>query len=137
MRQNSKAETDAATQTMGKEFSPLLLNRVDEEVRRNFNSRILQDRIALGMATQIDAHLSPAIATWITDTFGVKALTLRDLGLRDAEEPEIFEAAKAQGVIFMTKDSDFVDLVDRLGAPPQIIWLTCGNTSNVRFCQKH
>lgn len=65
----------------------------------------------------IDAHLSPAIATWITDTFGVTALALRDFGLRDAEDPEIFETAKAQGVIFMTKDSDFVDLVDRLGAP--------------------
>jgi predicted nuclease of predicted toxin-antitoxin system len=81
----------------------------------------------------IDAHLSPAIATWITSTFGVTALALRDLGLRDAEDLEIFEAAKAQGVIFMTKDSDFVDLVDRLGAPPQIIWLTCGNTSNARL----
>lgn len=33
----------------------------------------------------------------------------------------------------MTKDSDFVDLVDRLGSPPQIIWLTCGNTSNARL----
>ena len=72
----------------------------------------------------IDAHLSPAIATWITSTFEVTALALRALGLRDAEDPEIFEAAKAQGVIFMTKDSDFVDLVDRLGTPPQIIWLT-------------
>ncbi|NJO43234.1 MAG: DUF5615 family PIN-like protein [Cyanobacteria bacterium CRU_2_1] len=81
----------------------------------------------------IDAHLSPAIATWITNTFGVTAFALRDLGLRDAEDPEIFEPAKAQGVIFMTKDSDFVDLVDRLGAPPQIIWLTCGNTSNARL----
>lgn len=81
----------------------------------------------------IDAHLSPAIATWITDIFGVTAIALRDLGLRDAEDPEIFESAKAQGVIFMTKDSDFVDLVERLGAPPQIIWLTCGNTSNVRL----
>lgn len=81
----------------------------------------------------IDAHLSLAIATWITDTFGVTALALRDLGLRDAEDSEIFEAAKAQGVIFMTKDSDFVDLVDRLGALPQIIWLTCGKTSNTRL----
>lgn len=81
----------------------------------------------------VDAHLSPAIVTWITDTFGVTALALRDLGLRDAEDPEIFEAAKAQRVIFMTKDSDFVDLVDHLGAPPQIIWLTCGNTSNARL----
>lgn len=57
----------------------------------------------------IDAHLSPAIATWITNNFEVTAVALRDLGLRDAEDPEIFEAAKAQGVIFMTKDSDFVD----------------------------
>jgi predicted nuclease of predicted toxin-antitoxin system len=30
----------------------------------------------------------------------------------------------------MTKDSDFVLLLDRFGAPPKIIWLTCGNTSN-------
>lgn len=81
----------------------------------------------------IDAHLSPAIATWITNTFGITALALRDLGLRDAEDPEIFEAAKTQGVIFMTKDSDFVDLVERLGSPPQIIWLTCANTSNARL----
>jgi predicted nuclease of predicted toxin-antitoxin system len=78
----------------------------------------------------VDAHLSPAIAIWITGTFEITAVALRDLGLRDAEDPEIFEAAKTQGVIFMTKDSDFVDLVERLEAPPQIIWLTCGNTSN-------
>lgn len=81
----------------------------------------------------IDAHLSPAIATWVTSTFGVTALALRDLGLRDAEDSEIFDAAKAQEVIFTTKDSDFVDLVDRLGSPPQIIWLTCGNTLNARL----
>lgn len=31
---------------------PFLLNRIDEEVRKNFNPRILQDRIALRMATQ-------------------------------------------------------------------------------------
>jgi predicted nuclease of predicted toxin-antitoxin system len=33
----------------------------------------------------------------------------------------------------MTKDSDFVDLVERLGSPPQVIWLTYGNTSNARL----
>lgn len=66
------------------------------------------------MTIWVDAHLSPAIATWITSTFGITALALRDVGLRDAEDLEIFEAAKAQGVILMTKDSDFVDLVDAL-----------------------
>lgn len=85
------------------------------------------------MTIWIDAHLSPAIATWITNTFGITAFALRDVGLRDAEDEEIFAAAKAQGIILMTKDSDFVDLVERLGSPPQIIWLTCGNTSNARL----
>ncbi|BAY23260.1 hypothetical protein NIES2100_30240 [Calothrix sp. NIES-2100] len=79
------------------------------------------------MTIWVDAHLSPAIATWITNTLGVTAVALRDIGLRDAEDLEIFETAKSQGVILMTKDSDFVDLVTRLGSPPQIIWLTCGN----------
>ena len=39
------------------------------------------------MTLWIDAHLSPAIATWITDTLGVEAMALRDLGLREAEDP--------------------------------------------------
>lgn len=85
------------------------------------------------MKIWVDAQLSPAVATWISNTFGITALALRDVGLRDAEDLEIFEAAKAQEVIFITKDSDFVDLVERLGTPPQIIWLTCGNTSNSRL----
>ena len=81
----------------------------------------------------IDAHLSPAIAIWVNSTFKIKAFSLRDIGLRDAEDLEIFEVAKAQEFIFMIKDSDFVDLVERLEAPPKIIWLTCGNTSNARL----
>jgi predicted nuclease of predicted toxin-antitoxin system len=85
------------------------------------------------MTIWIDAHLSPAIAPWISRTFGISVFALRDLGLRDAEDPEIFEAGKAQKIIFMTKDSDFVDLVERLGSPPQIIWLTFGNTSNAQL----
>ena len=70
------------------------------------------------MTIWIDAHLSPAISIWITATFEISALALRDIGLRDAEDAEIFEAAKAQGIIFITKDSDFLDLVNRFGQPP-------------------
>jgi predicted nuclease of predicted toxin-antitoxin system len=43
---------------------------------------------------------------------------------------EIFEAARAENAVIMTKDSDFIDLVCRLGVPPQILWLTCGNVTN-------
>ena len=85
------------------------------------------------MTIWVDAHLSPTISTWISNTFELEAVALRDLGLRDAEDREIFAAAKAQEAIVMTKDRDFVDLVERLGSPPQIIWLTCGSTSNARL----
>jgi predicted nuclease of predicted toxin-antitoxin system len=35
----------------------------------------------------------------------------------------------------MTKDSDFVRLQQELGPPPQLIWLTFGNTSNAHLKQ--
>jgi predicted nuclease of predicted toxin-antitoxin system len=77
-----------------------------------------------------DAHLSPALAPWLRATFGIEAVPLRELGLQDAEDAAIFVAARAAGAVLMTKDSDFVGLVARHGAPPQIVWLTCGNTTN-------
>lgn len=82
------------------------------------------------MVVWTDAHLSPALAPWLTATFGVEAAAVRTIGLREAEDPAIFEAARRAGAVLMTKDADFVELVERLGPPPQIIWLTCGNTSN-------
>ncbi|MEJ7700007.1 MAG: DUF5615 family PIN-like protein [Pyrinomonadaceae bacterium] len=81
----------------------------------------------------MDAQLSPAIAFWIEENFDVQAFALRDLGLRDAEDIEIFDAAKKAKAIVMTKDSDFVSLLERLDSPPKIIWLTCGNTSNANL----
>ena len=36
-------------------------------------------------------------------------------------------------VVVMTKDGDFADLLDQHGAPPQVILVTCGNTSNARL----
>lgn len=85
------------------------------------------------MTIWIDAQLSPAIAFWIENNFDVKASALRDLGLLDAEDLEIFNAAKSADAVLMTKDSDFVSLLERLDAPPKIIWLTCGNTSNANL----
>ncbi len=85
------------------------------------------------MTIWLDAHLPPSVVTWITATFGIEAHAVRDLGLRDAKDPPIFQAARAADTVVMTKDSDFVDLVRRLGAPPKVLWVTCGNTSNARL----
>ncbi|MFY7805750.1 MAG: DUF5615 family PIN-like protein [Limnoraphis robusta] len=82
------------------------------------------------MKIWVDAQLPPTLASWLTETFGLEASALRDLALRDAQDLEIFEGARAENAVIMTKDSDFIDLVCRLGAPPQILWLTCGNVTN-------
>jgi predicted nuclease of predicted toxin-antitoxin system len=82
------------------------------------------------MKIWIDAQLPPTLAGWLTLTFGIEASSLRDLSLRDAQDIEIFAAARTENAVVMTKDSDFIDLVCRLGSPPQILWLTCGNVTN-------
>jgi len=80
-----------------------------------------------------DAQLPPALAGWLQDQFDVTVVHIRDIGLRDASDKEIFEAARSASAIVMTKDSDFLRLVDEKGTPPQIIWITVGNTSNLNL----
>lgn len=53
-----------------------------------------------------------------------------DLGLRDAGDRAIFDQAGPAAATLVTKDSDFVELVVRLGSPPQVVWVTCGNCTN-------
>lgn len=64
----------------------------------------------------LDAQLPPKLAGWLTSELGVEASPLRDLGLRDADDAEIFRQARQQGVVLISKDSDFVDLVSRFGS---------------------
>jgi len=81
----------------------------------------------------LNAHLSPKLAEWISEEFDVHCVALRDLGLRDASDREIFDEARRQNAVIMTKDGDFVDIVLHRGSPPQIVLLTMGNTSNAEL----
>lgn len=85
------------------------------------------------MTLWLDAQLSPAVAGWLTATCGVARSPVRDLGLRDASDHDIFVASRRAGAIIVTKDADFVRLLERFGSPPQVVWVTCGNTSNARL----
>lgn len=81
----------------------------------------------------VDAQLPPALATWLSEQFDVEGVSLRDLGLRDAADIKIFQAAQQQNVVLVSKDNDFVELVARYGTPPQLLWVTCGNVSNKKL----
>lgn len=89
------------------------------------------------MRLWFDAHLSPSVAKWTIERFGVDASSLRELGLRQASDLEVFEAASREGAIVVTKDADFARLSDVFGGPPpSILWLTFGNTSNAALRAK-
>jgi predicted nuclease of predicted toxin-antitoxin system len=88
------------------------------------------------MTIWIDAQLSPFIASWINANFpDITAISLRSLGLEYARDYDIFKQARKANVIIMSKDYDFVKLIELHNSPPQLIWITCGNTSNVRLCE--
>ena len=73
------------------------------------------------MIIWLDAQLPASAAAWITATFGIKTHAVRDLGLRDAKDGPIFQAARAADAVVMTKDGDFVEMLQRLGPPPKVI----------------
>ncbi|MGE0828690.1 MAG: DUF5615 family PIN-like protein [Hyphomonadaceae bacterium] len=81
------------------------------------------------MKLWLDNHLPPALCTWMKETFSIEAEAVRDLGMSRASDEDVFAAAAAAGATIMTKDADFVELLERRGPPPQIVLLTFGNTS--------
>ena len=70
------------------------------------------------MIIWIDAQLSPHLAPWLIENFRVEARAVRDIDLRNADDREIYASARAANAVVMTKDSDFIVLLDELGPPP-------------------
>jgi predicted nuclease of predicted toxin-antitoxin system len=82
----------------------------------------------------IDAQLDPELAAWLGSRFGVIAKSIREIGLRDAEDVELFEAARRfDEIVIVSKDSDFSDLVTQRGKPPQVLWLRFPNRRTVQI----
>lgn len=85
------------------------------------------------MKVWLDNHLPPALAGWMKANLSVECVCVRDLNLQRATDIEIFLAARAADVVVFTKDADFLDLLEQHGPPPQVVWVTCGNTSNAHL----
>ncbi|UBM61603.1 DUF5615 family PIN-like protein [Candidatus Sulfidibacterium hydrothermale] len=78
------------------------------------------------MKLLFDQNISFRLVKRITDLFpGSKQV--RELGLENATDLEIFNYAKKKDYAIVTFDSDFCDLNIVKGFPPKIIWLKTGN----------
>lgn len=55
------------------------------------------------------------------------------LGLEQASDREIWQYAKQHDYVIVTKDSDYQDLNELYGSPPQVILLMLGNSDKARL----
>ncbi len=53
----------------------------------------------------------------------------REVGLRGAEDRQIWDYARAQGFAIVSKDADFAERSFVEGFPPKVIWLDVGNAA--------
>lgn len=80
------------------------------------------------MKLLFDQNISFRIIRKIEPNFGV-VKQVRELGLEDKSDLEIWLFAKANDFSIVTFDADFFDLSVLNGHPPKIIWIRTGNTS--------
>ena len=52
---------------------------------------------------------------------------VRDVGLRGAEDRQIWDYARTHGFVIVSKDTDFRERSYVEGFPPKVIWLDVGN----------
>jgi predicted nuclease of predicted toxin-antitoxin system len=85
------------------------------------------------MKILLDAHLPPSMAVWIKEKYNLECYSFDFLDWKSLSDKEVFFKAKAMDAVIISKDEDFIDLLQKFNAPPKIIWLTCGNTSKKRL----
>ena len=57
------------------------------------------------------------------------SLHISDIGMAAADDDVVWQYAKENGLIIVSKDSDFHDRSLLRGAPPKVIWLRIGNST--------
>ncbi|NOT57938.1 MAG: DUF5615 family PIN-like protein [Deltaproteobacteria bacterium] len=78
------------------------------------------------MKLLFDQNLSHKLARRLADLFP-DSTHVREIGMKEAEDPVVWEHAKQQGFIVVSKDSDFHQRSFVLGFPPKVIWIRLGN----------
>ena len=74
-----------------------------------------------------DQNISFRIISKIQSNFP-QAKQVRQLGIEDYSDFEIWKFAKENDFTIVTFDADFFELSNLKGHPPKIIWLRFGNT---------
>ncbi|WP_448702813.1 DUF5615 family PIN-like protein [Mucilaginibacter sp. AW1-3] len=87
------------------------------------------------MSLLLDQNISFPVCSLLSEEFK-NTKHVKQLGLVDASDLQIWQYAKANKFTVVTFDSDFIDFAIMKGFPPKIIWLRFGNASNLKIVNK-
>jgi len=80
------------------------------------------------MKLLFDENLSPKLPRRLSDLFP-NSLHVRDVGMKATDDPIVWDFAKDNNLMIVSKDADMHDLSLVFGNPPKVIWLRLGNCS--------
>ena len=76
----------------------------------------------------VDAQLPPMLAAWLRQK-GYEAVAVREIGLREADDRDIWSYARAELAIVVTKDEDFGQMA-ATAPDARVLWVRIGNAVN-------
>jgi len=80
------------------------------------------------MKLLFDENLSHKLVWLLADIFP-NSVHVRDVGLKAADDPLVWEYAKDHNLMIVSKDSDMHQRSFVFGSPPKILWVRLGNCS--------
>ncbi|HEX8737874.1 MAG TPA: DUF5615 family PIN-like protein [Pyrinomonadaceae bacterium] len=80
------------------------------------------------MKLLFDENLSHRLASLLADLFP-DSVHVRDIGLKAADDIQVWDYAKANDLMIVSKDSDMHQRSFLFGYPPKVIWVRSGNCS--------
>lgn len=80
------------------------------------------------MKLLFDENLSPRLVRLLEDLFP-DSIHVRDVGLKAAADPVVWEYAKNNRLMLVSKDSDMHQRSFLFGHPPKVVWVRLGNCS--------
>ncbi len=80
------------------------------------------------MKLLFDENLSPKLPRLLADLYP-DSVHVRDVGMKATDDPIVWDYAKDNDFMIVSKDADMHDLSLVFGNPPKVIWLRPGNCS--------
>ena len=78
------------------------------------------------MRLLIDHNLSPSLTSILQDIYP-DSIHVYAIGLEESDDVVVWEYARTNGLLIVTKDADYLAIGARLGHPPKVVRIGLGN----------